>query len=64
MKLPLDLQNALADYIAAKTPAEEANAYYRILLFGGADGFPPTSSAWRAFVARKLRQWALLIESR
>lgn len=58
------LDAAIKNYWSAKTPNEEWLAYNSILLYGGADGYPPTDKAWRLAAARLLRRFALWAEGR
>lgn len=59
-----ELETAYNDYWTAKNTAEDRSAYYRILFFGGIDGWSPTDSKIRQNLARWLRQLALRVEQR
>lgn len=59
-----NLSIAYNDYQLARNRDAERLAYFKILFYGGHDGFPPTNSSLRAAFARWLRILALWIEKR
>jgi hypothetical protein len=58
--MPKELALAYAAYWQAKLRREEWDAYCKIKLFGGQDGF--AREGWRAPVVRWLRRLAYCIE--